>query len=87
MAPASILELTYQALILVLVASLPTVAAAAIVGLLVSILQAVTQIQDQSLPTAAKMIAVVLTIIMTAGWTAGAIYTFAQSLFKVIANI
>ena len=45
---------------IVLVMALPPLLAAMTVGLLVGILQAVTQVQDQSLPVAFKLLAVIL---------------------------
>jgi type III secretion protein S len=49
-------------LLLVLYLSAPVLAVAAGVGLVVGLLQAVTQIQDQSLPQTLKLIAVLVTI-------------------------
>jgi hypothetical protein len=46
MTSSTILDLTQQALVLVLLLSLPIVLTAAVVGLAVAILQAVTQVQD-----------------------------------------
>lgn len=47
---------------IVLYAALPPLVAALAVGLLVGILQAVTQVQDQSMPLTFKLIAVVLVL-------------------------
>ncbi len=44
---------------IVLVMALPPLLAAMAVGLIVGILQAVTQVQDQSLPIAFKLLAVI----------------------------
>ncbi len=51
-----------QALWLVLCLSGPPVAAAALVGLIVAILQAATQVQEQTFPYALKLLVVVLTL-------------------------
>ena len=51
---------------IVLVMSLPPLIAAVVVGLVVGVLQAVTQIQDQSLPLAFKLL-VVIAILALAG--------------------
>ncbi len=85
MTPSTVLDLTYQALILVLLLSLPAVCVSAIVGLLIGLLQAVTQIQDQSIAQAPKMIAVVITIILTASWAGGELHNFGQKLLHDIA--
>jgi type III secretion protein S len=52
------------ALLTVLVVSGPVLAAAVALGLVVGILQAVTQIQDQTLPLAVKLIAILLVLIV-----------------------
>jgi type III secretion protein S len=58
-------ELVHQLnviLLLVLYLSAPVLGVAAAVGLIVGLLQAVTQIQDQSLPQTLKLVAILLTI-------------------------
>ncbi len=52
-----------SALVLVLTLSLPVVIVATVVGVTVGIIQALTQIQDQTLPHAVKLTAVAITII------------------------
>ena len=49
-------------LVLVLYLSAPVLGVAASVGLVVGLLQAVTQVQDQSLPQTFKLIAILLTV-------------------------
>ena len=51
-----------QTLVIVLWTSVPVLGVALTVGLVVGLLQAVTQVQDQSLPQAAKIVAVLLTL-------------------------
>ncbi len=57
------LSLMNQALMTVLLLSAPALIVAIIVGLGVGLLQALTQIQDQTLPQAVKLVAVLLTIV------------------------
>ena len=61
------------ALLTVLVVSGPVLAAAVALGLVVGILQAVTQIQDQTLPLAVKLIAILLVLIVFGPIMAGQI--------------
>ncbi len=49
---------------IVLVMSLPPLLGAMAVGLVIGILQAVTQIQDQSLPVAFKLLVVILILVL-----------------------
>ena len=72
------LQLLNEALWLVLVLSAPPVLAAAAVGLLVAIVQAATQIQEQTLQYALKFFAIVLTIFLTASLLGGGLYRFAD---------
>lgn len=75
------LELTKQALWLVLLLSGPPVAAAALVGLLVAFLQAATQLQEQTFAYALKFLAIVITLFVTAALIGGTLYTYADRLF------
>lgn len=84
MEQSEILHFTSQALYLVLILSLPPVVVAAAVGTLVSLIQALTQIQEQTLGFVAKLIAVIVTIFATAGWLGHELYSFAElSLLKI----
>ncbi len=49
---------------IVLLMSLPPLLGAMAVGLVIGILQAVTQVQDQSLPIAFKLLAVILILVL-----------------------
>jgi len=70
-----------QALLLVLLLSMPTILVASVVGVLFSLLQALTQIQEQTLSFAVKLIAVGITLMLTARWMGGEIYNYATLLF------
>jgi type III secretion protein S len=79
----NIIRVTSEAMILCLMVSLPAVLVSALVGLLVSFVQAITSIQEQSISQAAKLIAVVLVIVIAAPWGAAAVMRFAQSAVKL----
>ena len=81
------LQLTYQALWLVLVLSAPPVIVAAIVGLLIAFLQAATQIQEQTFQYAAKFFAIVLTIFLTASFLGGTLVQYTDSVLSNFATI
>lgn len=72
---------------LILQGSLPAIIAAAVVGVLVALIQALTQIQDQGLPTAFKFFAVMLAIFVTYGAVASSLSVFALQIFDLIENI
>jgi len=75
------LELTKQALWLVLMLSGPPIAAAAIVGLVVAFLQAATQIQEQTFAYALKFVAIVLALFVTGAMIGGTLYTYTDRIF------
>ncbi len=76
-----------KALLLVLWLSLPPILVASVVGTLFSLLQALTQIQEQTLSFAVKLIAVGLTIMLTAHWMGGEIYSYTLQLFEMIPRL
>lgn len=73
-----------QSMYLVLVLSLPVVLTTTIVGLLVGLFQALTQIQDQSLPFGIKLVAVIFVFILTASWLGQELLAYATKLMKSI---
>lgn len=74
-----VVRLTSEAMMLCLLLSLPAVLVAAVVGLLVAFVQAITSIQDQAIGQSAKLIAVALAVVIAAPWAAAAVLRFAQS--------
>ena len=78
---AQAIQLTKEALWLVLTLSAPPIIAATVVGLFVAILQAVTQIQEQTVQYLFKFIAVVITLFLTASLLGGALYHFSDRIF------
>ena len=79
---SAIIEYTSSSLLLVLYLSLPPIIAAATAGTLVSLLQALTQIQEQTLSFAIKLFVVIMTIFFTARWLGAELYTFAFRIFN-----
>lgn len=81
------LDFTMQALIIILQLSMPPIIVATIAGLLVSFFQAVTQLQEQTLGFAVKLVAVAITIVLTASWLGGEIFTFSMNLFNSFPHV
>ncbi len=71
-----------QCLYLVLIVSLPPILIASVIGILLSLVQAVTQLQEQTLVFGVKLIAVVGTLFVLGGWMAGEILRFAAEIFE-----
>ncbi|PFH08645.1 type III secretion protein S [Collimonas sp. PA-H2] len=76
-----------QALMLVLLLSMPVVLAVGVTGLLLAFLQAVTQMQDQTMAFGIKLVVAVIVIALMSGWLGGELFTFADGLFASIALV
>ncbi|MGF6483169.1 EscS/YscS/HrcS family type III secretion system export apparatus protein [Paraburkholderia sp. CNPSo 3155] len=80
----TLIQYTIQGVLLCLTVSLPTVVVAALVGLGVSFLQAITSIQDQSISHAVKLIAVTVTIVIVAPLSCAAVLHFANQMMSAV---
>ncbi len=78
------IHLTDSALKLVLLISLPPLLVSLVVGLLVSLFQTLTQIQEQTLTFVPKIIAVILILILTASFLLESLRNFAIRCFDLI---
>lgn len=78
---AQAIQLTKEALWLVLILSAPPIIAASVVGLIVAIVQAVTQVQEQTTQYLAKFVAVILTLFLSASLLGGTLFNFSNRLF------
>jgi len=76
-----IYQLSYQALMLILILSGPPIIISMILGLLVAIFQAATQIQEQTLSFTVKLFATIFTIILMGGWLSSEVLQFANTIF------
>lgn len=76
-----IYQLTYQALLLILLLSGPPIVISMILGLMVAIFQAATQIQEQTLSFTVKLFAVILTLMILGGWLGSQIIQYTNSIF------
>jgi flagellar biosynthesis protein FliQ len=82
-----LVRLTREGLLLALVLSAPVVLSALLVGLFVSVVQATTQIQEQTLSFAPKLVAVMLALAITGPWIGAQLVRFTTALFDVIPRI
>jgi len=81
-----IYQLTYQALLLILILSGPPILISMVLGLMVAIFQAATQIQEQTLSFTVKLFAVILSLMVMGGWLGGQILQFARTIFTNFAS-
>jgi type III secretion HrpO family protein len=77
-----IYQLAYQALLMILILSGPPVLISMIIGLFIAILQAATQVQEQTLSFTVKLIAVIFTLLLMGGWLGGQIVQYTNTIFQ-----
>jgi type III secretion protein S len=87
MSTAQLIDYTGQALTLILFLSLPPIIVAALVGTLVSLFQALTQIQEQTISFAFKLVAVIVTIALTARWLGDELFDYGMSVMQVLPQL
>jgi len=84
MTPESVMTIGRQALELTLMVSAPPLLAALIIGLVVSIFQAATQINEMTLSFIPKLIGMFLVLIITGPWMVNMMVDYIQRLFSSI---
>lgn len=82
MTPESVMALGSEAMKVALALAAPLLLAALITGLIVSILQAATQINEMTLSFIPKILAVFLTIIIAGPWMLGLFLDYMRTLFS-----
>ena len=73
--------LVREALMLTLLISAPVLGIGLLVGLVISLLQAVTQVQEQTLAFVPKIVAMVLVAVLLIGWMGSQMSAFAERMF------
>lgn len=82
-----IMQISSKAMYLILLLSAPMLMSALGVGLVISIIQATTQIQEQTLSFVPKLLATFLSCIICGTWIAGMVGGFATEIFNDIAKM
>ena len=77
----------YQGVITILMVSLPIVGVGLLVGFLISLFQAVTQIQEQTLTFVPKVISVLLMVAFTSPYIISMMVDFTTTLWSTIPNM
>lgn len=83
----TVINLATQAMTLALEIAGPILLCGLIIGLLVSIFQAVTSIQEQSLSFITKIVAVAVLIVVLGPWMLNQLITYAQNLYSSIPSL
>ncbi len=79
-----LIDVTRETLTIMLLLSMPVLMAGLVIGLVISVLQAVTQIQEQTLSFVPKIIGMVLVAIVTMPWVVSKLLTFSAEMFGPI---
>jgi flagellar biosynthesis protein FliQ len=87
MTPTTIIDLGRHALELTLLVSAPMFIAALVTGLLVSIFQAATQINEQTLSFVPKLVATFVTLIVAGPWMLTLLTDYIQRLYESIPSM
>ncbi len=87
MNPSTVVDLTREAIVLTLMMGAPIIISAALIGLIISFLQALTQIQDQTLAFAFKTIVVFILIAVLGGWLGTLLLQFGIKMFDAVGTI
>ncbi|MGO9444801.1 MAG: flagellar biosynthesis protein FliQ [Thiobacillaceae bacterium] len=82
MTPDTVMSLGQDAMQVVLMLSAPLLAVTLIIGLVVSIFQATTQINDASLSFVPKLVAVIVTLIVAGPWMLTVLTDYMTRLFS-----
>lgn len=84
---SDIINLTLKSLFLMLALSLPPIIVASVVGVLVALFQALTQIQEQTLSFTIKLVTVTITLYFTANWAGTELYKFTNHILDMIDSL
>ena len=76
------IDYAVKALYLVMMLSLPPIVVASAVGIVLSLIQAITQLQEQTLTFGVKLLAVGLTLLLMGGRLGGEILRYAGEIFN-----
>ena len=84
MTPETAVALVQRALLLALLLSAPMLQFGLVAGLLISVLQAVTQVQEMTLTFIPKMIAIVAALFIFGQWILVSMLSFTHEIFTLL---
>ena len=87
MTPESIMSMGYEAMKLSLLLGAPLLLVALVTGLLISLFQAATQINEMTLSFIPKLLAVFATMVIAGPWMLGLVLDYMRTLFSSIPQL
>lgn len=82
MTAETVMDIAQEALWLIILISAPVLLVTLVVGLVVSIFQTVTSIQEQTLTFVPKILAVFVTLMLVGGWMLNEVTSFMEVLWS-----
>ncbi|WP_222265427.1 MULTISPECIES: flagellar biosynthesis protein FliQ [Modestobacter] len=87
MSDADVTEIATQTMIVAAKVAAPILLTALLVGFMISLFQAATQIQEQTLSFVPKMIAVAIAMVVTGNWVLSELVSFTNHLFESLPRL
>ncbi|BBE08355.1 MAG: type III secretion protein S [Glomeribacter sp. 1016415] len=87
MSDSILIHMTTQLLWVVLLLALPVVVAVAIVSLAVSLMQTLTQLQDQTVQFIFKLLTAALTLLVTYRWIGLTLLNYSDMVFQQLSDM
>lgn len=87
MSTQNVLDVLQDAFLILIRVGGPILIVALVVGLVISIVQATTQIQEQTLSFVPKLFAILLTLVLLGNFMLNTLVAFTERLFTIIAGL
>ena len=87
MSDADVTEIATQTMIVAAKVAAPVLLTALLVGFMISLFQAATQIQEPTLSFVPKMIAVAIALLVTGNWVLAELVSFTHQLFESLPRL
>jgi flagellar biosynthesis protein FliQ len=84
MTPEFIVDVGRKAIETILLVSAPMLISALVVGLLISVFQAATQINEQTMTFVPKIVAVMVSLILFGSWIIQVLLAFTRGIFETL---
>lgn len=87
MTTQNVLDVLQDAFLVLIRVGGPVLITALVIGLVISIIQATTQIQEQTLSFVPKLFAILLTLVLLGNFMLNTLVAFTDRLFSIIAGL
>lgn len=87
MTQVMVMDILRSAYLTIMLVSGPVLIIALVIGLIISVLQATTQVQEQTLSFVPKIVAVMFALIIFGSFMINTLISFTTNLFKLISTI